>query len=79
MLSFAPLEQFRLLSGDDNLTDYQFNKKQIHHLFCKTCGIGSFGKGTLPDGKELCAVNVRCLDNVDPATLSITPFDGKSL
>ena len=30
---------FKLISGKDDLTDYQFNKKVIHHTFCKHYGI----------------------------------------
>src|ERR1700753_489673 len=41
-LAFVPAPQFKLERGDDALTDYQFGKKRIHHLFCKTCGIRSF-------------------------------------
>ena len=33
LLAFVPEENFTLLSGEDALTDYQFNKKVIHHLF----------------------------------------------
>jgi hypothetical protein len=77
--TFVPLDQFALRSGEDCLTDYQFNKKIIHHLFCSICGIGSFSRGKGPDGSEMIAVNVRCLDGVDLAALKPAPFDGKSL
>jgi hypothetical protein len=30
-------------------------------------------------GSEMIALNVRCLDDVDLATLKISPFDGRSL
>jgi hypothetical protein len=78
LLSFVPATQFTLLSGEESLTDYQFNKKIIHHLFCSICGIGSFGRGIGPNGVEMVALNVRCLDDVDLSTLTITPYDGKS-
>lgn len=78
LLSFTPADQFELLSGDDNLTDYQFNKMHIHHLFCSTCGVRSFGRGKGPNGTEMRAINVRCLDDVDISALTLTPFDGKS-
>lgn len=79
LLAFAPEADFKLLSGENSLSDYQFGKMNIHHFFCKKCGIGSFGKGTMPDGTKIAAINVRCLDDVDIDQFPITPFDGKSL
>ena len=78
LLSFATLDKFKLLSGGDNLTDYLFNKHVIHHLFCATCGTESFARGKKPDGQEMIAINVRCLDGVDVSSLKLTPFDGRS-
>jgi hypothetical protein len=78
-LTFVPATEFKLLSSDDALTDYQFAKKRVHHLFCSACGVESFGRGSKPDGTEMVAINVRCLDGIDIASLSPTPFDGKSL
>lgn len=77
LLDFVSDDKFKLLSGDGNLTDYQFNKKAIHHLHCKDCGIASFMKATTPDGKKMVAVNLRCLDNVDLSKLKIQEVDGK--
>jgi len=79
LLAFVPAVQFRLLSGEDSLSDYQFNKKVIHHLFCRSCGVRSFAKGTGPGGQEMRAINVRCLDGFDPGNFTVTKFDGKSL
>jgi len=76
--TFVPPQRFKLLSGGDALGDYQFASMKIHHLFCRSCGIESFARGTGPDGTEMIAVNVRCLDGVDIAALTLTPFDGKS-
>jgi hypothetical protein len=77
ILTFVPEAQFRLLSGESNLTDYQFNKKIIHHLFCATCGIKSFSRGTSPDGSPTIAINVRCLDAVDLKSIALHEYDGK--
>lgn len=79
LLTFVAAEQFKLLAGEGKLSDYQFNKKRVHHVFCSNCGVRSFGHGIGPGGKEMYAVNVRCLDGVDVSGLQITPFDGKSL
>jgi hypothetical protein len=78
ILTFTPAQNFKLLSGENGLTDYLFNKHVIHHLFCSTCGIESFARGTGPDGSAMVAVNVRCLDEVDIGALKPMPVDGKS-
>jgi hypothetical protein len=79
LLTFVQADKFTLLSGESALTDYQFAKKHIHHLFCSTCGVRSFGRGAGPDGKEMFAVNVRCLEGVDPNALEIKQVDGRSI
>lgn len=79
LLAFTPRENFELASGEDNLGDYRFNSGSIAHLFCKTCGVQSFGYGAMPDGTQMAAINVRCLDNVDPATLSIQHVNGRDV
>jgi hypothetical protein len=80
-LAFVPGANFTLLSGAGEQTDYQFNKKHIHHLFCRTCGIRSFGHGHDKDGNESYSVNVRCLDGVglEADKLPTQFFDGASL
>lgn len=78
LLTFVTPDQFELLEGENASSDYMFNKKQVHHLFCSTCGIRSYGWGTGPDGQKMYCLNVRCLDAVDPSTLEITHVDGKN-
>jgi len=78
VLAFAPRDAFDLQSGEDKLTEYLFNKKQIRHLFCKTCGVESFAWGQMPDGSPIAAVNVNCLDGVDPRSLKSKHVDGRS-
>ncbi len=79
LLAFAPADAFRLERGEGDLTDYQFGKKRIHHLFCRRCGVKSFGRGTAPDGRPMVAINVRCLDGVDATALPVRAFDGRSV
>jgi len=78
LLAFAPATAFKLLKGEDAQTEYTFNKHVIHHLFCKTCGIESFARGKGPDGQEMVAINVRCLDGVDADALPVKKVDGRS-
>lgn len=79
LLDFVSELKFTLLSGEDELKDYQFNKQIIHHLFCKNCGILSFGRGTAPDGTKMVAINVRCLDGVELSKVNIQEYNGRSL
>ncbi len=78
LLSFVPASQFTLLSGTDALTDYKFHTMHISHVFCSTCGIKSFARGTARDGSPTVAVNVRCVDGVNVGALTIQEYDGKS-
>jgi hypothetical protein len=77
LLAFIPKDQFTLNSGADNLTEYRFNKHVIAHQFCNTCGTQPFAFGAMPDGSPICAVNVRCLDNVDLDAFPVQHVDGK--
>lgn len=78
ILAFTPVESFTLASGDMQLREYRFNRHVISHLFCETCGVQAFSRATTPEGKAMVAVNVRALEGVDPATLTPSPFDGRS-
>lgn len=79
LLLFTSMDNFKLESGQENLTSYKFNRQHIDHVFCKTCGIKSFATGAGRDGKPIAAINVRCLDDVDVFTQRRKQFDGKSL
>ena len=79
ILTFVPEDKFQLLSGQDGLTDYLFNKKVIHHNFCANCGVESFARGIRPDGVKMVAINVRCVDGIDLTALSPRPVNGKAL
>ena len=78
-LTGIPASDFRLLSGEQSLVDYQFGKHQLHHPFCKTCGVRPFSRGK-NQGQDFVAVRVTALDGVDPQELIAAPvqyFDGR--
>lgn len=79
ILTFVPVTDFELTSGEDTLTHYHFNKNIIDHLFCQTCGVASFGRGKDQAGNETIAINVRCLDNVDITSLHPQAYNGKDI
>lgn len=71
----VPRSAFRLLSGEDVLSEYRFGTGVARHLFCSVCGIKSFYvPRSNPDGID---VNVRALQRDHIASLRVTPFDGE--
>jgi hypothetical protein len=71
-------DSFRLSAGEADLVDYQ--PDNVHHVFCRKCGVRSFGWGESPElGGKFYAVRVNCLDGVDIDELvkaPITYYDG---
>lgn len=73
-LAVVEPDAFRLLQGESELTEYQFGKRTIHHLFCKRCGVSSFGWGEDTKlGGRFYAIKVNCLDDVTPDELVNAP------
>jgi hypothetical protein len=66
---------FRLISGKDDLGDYQFGSGRNHHRFCKSCGIATCGDGDLEEvSGPYVSVSVACLDDVSPEELAEVPI-----
>ncbi len=72
-LASVPASDFRLLSGEGELAEYQFGRKRIHHVFCRTCGVRPFSRGQDAKGNPAYAVRVNCLDGVEPKELVDAP------
>jgi hypothetical protein len=75
-------DAFKLVSGEAELSDYQFGSHSVHHYFCKNCGIRPFGKGHIKEiGGDFYVVNVATLDDVDVKELTQSPIrysDGRN-
>ena len=68
-------DEFRLLSGADDLVEYSFGTGIAKHRFCRHCGVKSFYvPRSHPDGYS---VNARCLGPSTIASMKIRPFDGR--
>lgn len=79
LLWFVPRQTLRLLTPEDELATYTFNKHVINHHFCSTCGCAPFGFGQDQSGASMAAVNIRCLPELDRSKLNIQQVDGRSL
>lgn len=75
---FIPAGNFRLESEPAAMSTYSFNKQAIQHRFCPNCGIHPFAEGEL-NGQRMVAVNVRCVEGVEVASLRVTHFNGRAL
>ena len=72
-LSLKP-DAFRLLTGADKLTDYQFGTNSVHWPFCKRCGVRVYGHGDIPEaGGKFVSVQVMSLDGVPAEVLAAIP------
>ncbi|MEO8021330.1 GFA family protein [Polaromonas sp.] len=78
LLWFVPHDKLRLLTQEKDISTYTFNKHVIQHRFCPTCGMHPFGEGVDPQGNKMAAINIRCLENIDLASVPIQHFDGRS-
>lgn len=79
LLQFIAQSAFTLLTPRENLGSYKFNKHHIDHHFCPVCGIAPFSEALDPKGNKMVAINVRCVDGVDPQSLRIKHFNGRDL
>ena len=79
LMWFVPHDKLHLLTPDENASTYMFNKHVIKHRFCPICGIHPYGEGTDPKGIRIATINVRCLEDIDLTSVSVTHFDGRSI
>jgi hypothetical protein len=69
-------DQFMLLSGEADLTEYRFHTGTARHLFCRHCGIKSFYvPRSHPDAFS---VNLNCVDLPEGISVVVEDFDGRN-
>jgi len=79
LMWFVPKAAMTLLTPEDRMRTYTFNKHAIQHRFCPTCGIHPFGEGVAPNGDATAAINVRCLDGIDLSTFTVQHYNGRDI
>jgi hypothetical protein len=63
-----------ILSGEDDLSLYEWNTRRAKHYFCSRCGIYTFHrKRSEPDHY---GVNVFCLEGFDPNAVPVRATEG---
>lgn len=67
-------DAFRLHAGAEAMGDYRFNTNKVHHRFCLTCGVATFGHGYIEEaGGAFYSVSLATLDDASPAELGQAP------
>jgi hypothetical protein len=79
LLWFVPRSQLTVLSDEKDIGLYTFNKHAIKHRFCQACGIHTYGEGVDPKGNQMGAINIRCIEGIDLASVPVQQFDGSRL
>eukprot|EP01036_Dinobryon_divergens_P028943 gene28943-37967_t len=71
-----PASSLKLISGENNLTEYKFNTRVARHMFCKTCGVQAYyHPRSNPDGV---AITLACVDELELESYEIKKFDGQN-
>ena len=78
LLWFVPRADLKLLTPESASSTYTFNKHVIQHRFCPVCGIHPYGEGVDPKGNAMAAINIRCIENIDPESVPVQHYDGRS-
>jgi hypothetical protein len=71
----VPRASFRLLTPLENVATYTFTTARAKHRFCGVCGTAPFTMPRAHPGSV--DVNVRCLEGVDFATVTIDYADSR--
>ena len=79
LLWFVPQDAMTLVTPEDASRVYEFNHHRIRHRFCPTCGIHPYAEAVDPKGNPMRAINIRCLEDIDLASIPVTHFDGRAM
>jgi hypothetical protein len=76
VVASVELKDLHITEGEAMLSLYQFNTNTARHYFCSRCGIYTHHQRR--SNPELYAINIACLEGVDPLVLKNVPvLDGE--
>jgi hypothetical protein len=73
VMASIPLSGIRIVSGEEQLTLYQFNTGIARHYFCSICGIYTHHQRR--SSPEEFGYNVGCLEGVNPFDIRDVPVN----
>jgi len=79
LLWSAPWSRLRLLTTGSDIGTYTFNNRAIAHRFCRSCGIHPYAEDVAEGPDRSVYVNLRCVQNIDLASVPVVEFDGRAL
>ncbi|GAM22066.1 hypothetical protein SAMD00019534_052410 [Acytostelium subglobosum LB1] len=68
------MSSFKLLTPEENVSQYLYGTKQCQHFFCKTCGTPTHIKGDYPGYGPYMYVSVPCLLGLTQEQFASLPF-----
>ena len=75
-MNILPKDAIMSISGEENLSTYQFGTNVAKHYFCKNCGIYTHHqRKSDPNG---IGVNIGCIDDIDSFKYDADILDMKS-
>jgi len=79
LLWSVPRDGLKLLTPEEDIATYTFNKHVFVHRFCPTCGVHPYAEDPASTDERMAYINIRCLENVDLTAIPIYDFDGRSV
>lgn len=77
VMAAVPVENLKVVKGQDHLSCYQWNTNVAEHYFCKTCGIYTHHKRRSNPNQY--GINIACLEGVDPFSFGKVPIGNGDL
>jgi hypothetical protein len=72
---FVEHDDFKIIKGNEQLSEYSFGTQKAKHLFCTNCGVKSFYQPrSHPDSYS---INLKCVE-APPKIKNTVYFDGKN-
>ncbi len=78
LLWFVPRTSLKLATLEEQSRVYLFNTHRLKHRFCPTCGIHPYAEGKDAKGNDMAAINIRCIEGIDLASVPVKHVDGRS-